>query len=75
MDSVSFHVGIMPSISGCKALHKGRTDDLENKLRLRNVKLVEELESMSKGKQCIFLEICYDGARNERFRFLLTVHF
>lgn len=56
-------------------MHKGQSDDLENRLRLRNVKVVQELESMSKGKQCLFLEIDYDGARDERLRFLLTMHF
>lgn len=59
--------------SGCKALHKSHLDDLENRLRLRNVKLVEVHDSTSKEEQSIFLEIGYDGARNERFRFLLTV--
>lgn len=65
------HLGI--KTSGCKALQKSHTDDLENRLRLRNVKLVEVHDSMSKEEQSILLEIGYDGARNERFRFLLTV--
>lgn len=60
IDSISFHVGIMPS--SCKShwlwgFIQGHTDDLENRLRCRNVNLVEWLESMSKGeKNAFFLE-------------------
>lgn len=42
-------------------MHKGHADDLENRLRFRNVKLVEVPKSTNKDKQCIFLEIDYDG--------------
>lgn len=58
----------------CKAL-KGHTDDLENRLTLRNLKVVGVYKGTRKESWCIFLQIVYDCARNEWFEYFFTVHF